>query len=57
MAKQAFLKHYGKIFLTVLILGIGAYYKTDVSLLLGLIPADDAPVVTQPMSVSPDAGH
>lgn len=53
--KTALLKHYGKILLTVLALGVGAYFHVDVSKFVSGIAAmsEQAPVVPN----TPDAGQ
>jgi len=51
--KTALLKHYGKIFLTILVLGAGAYFGFDTSKVVEVLN-EPAPV-TAP--VSADAGQ
>lgn len=55
--KQALLKHYGKIFLTVLALGLGSYFHVDVGMALKAI-ASITESVHAPVApaLAPDAG-
>ncbi len=56
--KQSLLKHYGKIALTILVLGLGAYFHKDVSDLVTKIDKIDesVQVETPVMKNGADAG-
>ena len=52
--KQTLLKHYGKILLTILVLGMGSYFNVDVSkAVTGISTYFDTPAVIAPAT---DAG-
>lgn len=56
--KQALLRHYGKILLTILALGVGAYFHVDVSKALDAIAhISEAPAPDAGAGGSPDAGQ
>lgn len=52
--KTALLKHYGKILLTILVLGAGAYFGFDTSKVVEVLKSE--PAVVAPVT-APDAGQ
>lgn len=51
--KTALLKHYGKIFLTILALGLGAYFHVDVSKLMSGLTTVIPAVPAAPVDAGP----
>ena len=54
--KATLLKHYGKILLTILALGVGSYLHLDVSKLIALFDTTTPVPVAGPAAAGSDAG-